>query len=167
MPFCQSHGLYLNSFLWYCAQMVDVSSQVVKFVLQEPPLQLVSWIYYYYYYYYYYYVKQTSVVTWLDIRWSQLFANSKPVHWYITCESMNKSSNKKEMTDRPRSEENFCKGFTAQSTQTWSCQVRLVYLTTLLLGRFSSLSGQPVLCTFFSQKLTIVRHESAEGKQWP
>ena len=37
----------------------------------------------------------------------------------------------------------------------------------LLLGRFSPLSGQPVLCTFFCQKLTTVLLESAEGKEWP
>ena len=30
-----------------------------------------------------------------------------------------------------------------------SCRVRSVYLTTLLLGRLSPLSGYPVLCTFF------------------
>ena len=33
-----------------------------------------------------------------------------------------------------------------------SCRPRLVYLNTLLPGRFSPLSGWPVLCTFFSQK---------------
>ena len=35
-----------------------------------------------------------------------------------------------------------------------SCWARSVYLTTCLLGRLSPLSGSPVLCTFFRQKLT-------------
>ena len=35
-----------------------------------------------------------------------------------------------------------------------SCRARSVYLTTHLLGRLSHVSGQPVLCTFFRQKLT-------------
>ena len=35
-----------------------------------------------------------------------------------------------------------------------SCRARSVYLTTSLLGRLSPLSGLPVLCTFFRQKLT-------------
>ena len=35
-----------------------------------------------------------------------------------------------------------------------SCRAQSVYLTTLLLGRLSPLSGWPVLCTFFRQKLT-------------
>ena len=43
-----------------------------------------------------------------------------------------------------------------------SCQVQSVYLTALLLGRFSPLSGQPVLCTIFRQKLTTALLESAE-----
>ena len=42
-----------------------------------------------------------------------------------------------------------------------SCQARSVYLTTHLLGRLSPLSGQPVLCTFFRQKLTTALLESA------
>ena len=35
-----------------------------------------------------------------------------------------------------------------------SCRARSVYLNTRLLGRLSPLSGSPVLCTFFRQKLT-------------
>ena len=35
-----------------------------------------------------------------------------------------------------------------------SCRARSVYLTTHLLGRLSPLSGLPVVCTFFRQKLT-------------
>ena len=42
-----------------------------------------------------------------------------------------------------------------------SCRARSVYLTTLLLGRLSPLSGYPVLCTFFRQKLTTALLESA------
>ena len=48
-----------------------------------------------------------------------------------------------------------------------SCPARTVYLTTRLLGRLSPLSGQPVLCTFFRQKLTTALLESAEGREWP
>ena len=44
------------------------------------------------------------------------------------------------------------------------CRVRSVYLTTLLLGRLSCLSGQPALCTFFGQKLTTTPLKSAEGE---
>ena len=47
-----------------------------------------------------------------------------------------------------------------------SCQALSVYLTTLLLGRLSPLSGYPVLCTFFHQKLTTAFPESAEGREW-
>ena len=43
------------------------------------------------------------------------------------------------------------------------CRACSVYLTTLLLGRFSPISGQPAWCTFFRQKLTIALLESAEG----
>ena len=43
------------------------------------------------------------------------------------------------------------------------CRARSVYLTTLLLHRFSPLSDQPVLCTFFSQKLTT----AFLGREWP
>ena len=43
----------------------------------------------------------------------------------------------------------------------WSCRAWLVYLTTHLLGRLSPLSGKPVLCTFFHQKLTTALLESA------
>ena len=43
-----------------------------------------------------------------------------------------------------------------------SCRARSVYLTTRLLGRLSPLSGSPVLCTFFRQKLTTALLESAE-----
>ena len=43
-----------------------------------------------------------------------------------------------------------------------SCQARLVYLITLLLGRLRPLSGKPVLCTFFRQKLITALLESAE-----
>ena len=42
-----------------------------------------------------------------------------------------------------------------------SCQARLVYPTTHLLGRFSPLSGLPVLCTVFRQKLITALLESA------
>ena len=48
-----------------------------------------------------------------------------------------------------------------------SCRARSVYLTTRLLGRLSPLSGLPVLCTFFRQKLTTALLESAEGREWP
>ena len=47
----------------------------------------------------------------------------------------------------------------------WSCRARSVYLTTHLLGRLSPLSGSPVLCTFFRQKLTTALLESAEGRE--
>ena len=40
-----------------------------------------------------------------------------------------------------------------------------VYLTTLLLGRLSPLSGKPELCTFLRQKLTTALLESAEGRE--
>ena len=46
-----------------------------------------------------------------------------------------------------------------------SCRSRSVYLTTRLLGRLSPLSGSPVLCTFFRQKLTTALLESAEGRE--
>ena len=46
-----------------------------------------------------------------------------------------------------------------------SCRVRSVYLTTRLLGSLSPLSGLPVLCTFFRQKLTTALLESAEGRE--
>ena len=48
-----------------------------------------------------------------------------------------------------------------------SCCVLSVYLTTLLLGRLSPLSGWPVLCTFFHQKLTTALLEPAEEGEWP
>ena len=48
-----------------------------------------------------------------------------------------------------------------------SSRARSVYLTTRLLGRLSPLSGYPVLCTFFRQKLTTSLLESAEGGEWP
>ena len=41
-----------------------------------------------------------------------------------------------------------------------SCRAQSVYLTTHLLGRLSLLSGSPVLCTFFRQKLTTALLES-------
>ena len=47
-----------------------------------------------------------------------------------------------------------------------SCRARSVYLTTRLLGRLSPLSGLPVLCIFFCQKLTNALLESAEGREW-
>ena len=47
----------------------------------------------------------------------------------------------------------------------WSCRARSVYLTSHLLGRFSPLSGSPVLCTFFRQKQTTALLESAEGRE--
>ena len=50
---------------------------------------------------------------------------------------------------------------------TGSCRARSVYLTTRLLGRLSPLSGSPVLCAFFRQKLTTALLESAEGREWP
>ena len=46
-----------------------------------------------------------------------------------------------------------------------SCRARSVYLTTRLLGKLSPLSGSPVLCTFFRQKLTTALLESAEGRE--
>ena len=46
-----------------------------------------------------------------------------------------------------------------------SCQAWLVYLITHLLGRLSPLSSLSVLCTFFHQKLTTTRLESAEGRE--
>ena len=46
-----------------------------------------------------------------------------------------------------------------------SCRARSVSLTTRLLGRLSPLSGSPVLCTFFHQKLTTALLESAEGRE--
>ena len=46
-----------------------------------------------------------------------------------------------------------------------SCRAWSVYLTTHLLGRLSLLSGLPVLCTFFCQKLTTALLESAEGRE--
>ena len=46
-----------------------------------------------------------------------------------------------------------------------SCRARSVYLTTRLLGRLSPLSGSPVLCTFFPQKLTTALLESADGRE--
>ena len=46
-----------------------------------------------------------------------------------------------------------------------SCRARSIYLTTLLLGRLRPLSGLPVLCTFFRQKLTTALLESAEGRE--
>ena len=46
-----------------------------------------------------------------------------------------------------------------------SCRALSVYLTTRLLGRLSPLSGLPVLCTFFHQKLTTPLLESAEGRE--
>ena len=48
-----------------------------------------------------------------------------------------------------------------------SCRARSVHLITLLLDRLSPLSGYPVLCTFFRQKLTITIFESAKGREWP
>ena len=42
-----------------------------------------------------------------------------------------------------------------------SCQMLSVYLTTLLLGRLHSVSGLPVLCTFFCQKLTTALLDTA------
>ena len=48
-----------------------------------------------------------------------------------------------------------------------SCRARSVYPATRLLGRLSPLSCQPVLCTFFRQKLTTALLESAEGREWP
>ena len=47
------------------------------------------------------------------------------------------------------------------------CRTRSVYLTTLSLGKLSPLSGEPVLCTFFCQKLTTALLESTEGREWP
>ena len=44
-------------------------------------------------------------------------------------------------------------------------RARSVYLTTLLLGSLSPLSGYPVLCTFFRQKLTTAHLEPAEGTE--
>ena len=43
------------------------------------------------------------------------------------------------------------------------CRARSVYLTTLLLGRLSPLSGWPVLCTFFRQKLPFLNQRKGEN----
>ena len=43
-----------------------------------------------------------------------------------------------------------------------SCRARSIYLTTLLLGRFS-----PLLCTFFHQELITVLLEAVEERIWP
>ena len=45
-----------------------------------------------------------------------------------------------------------------------SCLAWSVYLTTRLLGRLGPLSGLPVLCTFFRQKLTTALLESGKGE---
>ena len=45
------------------------------------------------------------------------------------------------------------------------CRAQLVYLARRLLGRLSPLSGLPVLCTFFRQKLITALLESAEGRE--
>ena len=45
-----------------------------------------------------------------------------------------------------------------------SCRARSVYLITRLLGKLCPLSGLPVLCTFFRQKLITAFLESAEGR---
>ena len=47
----------------------------------------------------------------------------------------------------------------------WKFSPLEFYLATLLLRRLSPLSGWPVLCTFFCQKLTTALHESAEGEE--
>ena len=44
-------------------------------------------------------------------------------------------------------------------------RARSVYLTSHLLGRLSPLSGEPVLCILFLQKLTTALLESAEGRE--
>ena len=59
----------------------------------------------------------------------------------------------------------FVLRFYGQVNPTGSCQARSVYLTTLLLGRLNPLSGLPVLCTFFRQKLTTALLESAEVRE--
>ena len=46
-----------------------------------------------------------------------------------------------------------------------SCWVQSVYLATRLLGRLSPLSGQPVLCTFFCQKLTTACPSWISGRE--
>ena len=46
-----------------------------------------------------------------------------------------------------------------------SCQAWSVYLTKCLLGRLSPLISLPVLCTFFSQKLTTALLESVERRE--
>ena len=46
-----------------------------------------------------------------------------------------------------------------------SSRARSIYLTTRLLDRLSPLSGLPVLCTFFRQKLTTALLESLEGRE--
>ena len=43
----------------------------------------------------------------------------------------------------------------------------VIYLPSLLLGKLSPLSGYPVLCAFFRQKLTTALLESAEVREWP
>ena len=44
-----------------------------------------------------------------------------------------------------------------------SCRARSVYLTTHILGRLSPLSGSPVLCTFFRQKLPFLNQRKGEN----
>ena len=57
---------------------------------------------------------------------------------------------------------------TAQSTLLWSCQAgHFNYLTTLFLGRLSSLMVHLYLCTFFCQKLKTALFEPVEGNEWP
>ena len=46
-----------------------------------------------------------------------------------------------------------------------SCRARSGYLTTLLLDRLGSLSGLPVLFTFFRQKLATALLQSTEGSE--
>ena len=46
-----------------------------------------------------------------------------------------------------------------------SCLAWSIYLTIRLLGRLSPLSDEPVLCTFFRQKLTTALLESVEGRE--
>ena len=46
------------------------------------------------------------------------------------------------------------------------CRARSVYLTTLLLGRLSPVSGQPVVCTFFHQKLSGRERKTVKSISW-
>ena len=58
----------------------------------------------------------------------------------------------------------FCVVVYGPVNPTGSCRAQS-YQTTLLLGRLSPLSGEPVLCTFYHQKLTTTLLESEEATE--